>query len=211
MKHYKKIDKSYLNDCGYENKHSTNKYIVIHYTAGANDSAESVAKYFINLRKNHYPNNRYASAHFVVDEKNVFNCVDSKLTAWHCGGDKYKYSNGGSLFGKCTNYNSVGIEMCKQLNKLNYPTIENTIHLTKRIMKKYKIPVKNVIRHYDVTGKHCPAKMIDDTPNRKNNWDLFKKCVGLSEDYEIKIDSVGNCYKKAITGVKWIKIGQFKD
>ena len=214
MKHYKKIDKTFLNDCGYETKHNKNEYIVIHYTAGANDSAEAVAKYFVNLRKRNFwvgDRFRYASAHFVVDEKSIFQCVDSKLTAWHCGDNKYIYSKGGSLFGKCTNYNSVGIEMCKQLDKLNFATIENSIHLTKRLMKKYKINAKNVIRHYDVSGKHCPAKMIDDTIEYKNNWNIFKKCIALSDNFEIKIENDGTCLKREIGKTKWIKIGQFKN
>ncbi len=208
MKHYKKIDKSYLNDAGHELRHNKNEYIVIHYTAGANDTAEAVAKYFSTINKN---KTRYASAHFVVDNKSVFQCVDSKLTAWHCGGNKYIYSTGGALFGKCTNYNSVGIEMCKQLNTLDFNTIENAIHLTRRLMKKYKISAKNVIRHYDVTGKHCPAKMIDDTADYKNNWSLFKKCVALADTYEIKIDKDGTLFKRAVNSTKWVKMGQFKN
>ena len=43
--------------------------------------------------------------------------------------------------------------------------IENTIELTKELMKKYNIPIQNVIRHYDVTGKNCPAPFVE-YPNR---------------------------------------------
>ena len=30
-------------------------------------------------------------------------------------------------------------------------------------MKKYNIPIENVIRHFDITGKNCPAFYVDNT------------------------------------------------
>lgn len=211
MKKYKKIMKTYLNDCGYETKRKPIEYIVIHYTAGANDTAEAVNKYFVNLCKQGYPNGRYASAHYIVDEKSIFKAVQTRYSAWHCGDAKYKYSTGGKLYGKCNNYNSIGIEMCKQLDKINYDTLENTIYLTRRLMQKFKIDSAHIIRHYDVSGKHCPAKMIDDTDVYKNNWALFKKACGLSNEYKIKIDKNGNMFKSKTDITKWVKMGQFKN
>ena len=37
-------------------------------------------------------------------------------------------------------------------------------------MKKYKIKVKNVIRHYDVCGKNCPSAFVQNPLA----WDCFK-------------------------------------
>ena len=37
------------------------------------------------------------------------------------------------------------------------------------LMKQYNIPIENVIRHYDVTGKLCPEPYIDETV-----WGEFK-------------------------------------
>ena len=39
--------------------------------------------------------------------------------------------------------------------------VNNTIELTKELMKKYNIPIENVLRHYDVTGKNCPAPFVE--------------------------------------------------
>ena len=36
-------------------------------------------------------------------------------------------------------------------------TVAQVLELTKALMKKYGIPASNVIRHFDVTGKLCPA------------------------------------------------------
>ena len=81
--------------------------------------------------------------------------------AWHCGsmnGYKHKY---------CRNTNSIGIEMCSRIDSngkfyIKEETIANAIELTKFLMEKYDIPVENVIRHYDVTGKMCPRPFVED-------------------------------------------------
>ena len=36
-------------------------------------------------------------------------------------------------------------------------------------MKKYNVPIDNVIRHFDVNGKHCPAPMMNSKV-----WAAFK-------------------------------------
>ena len=48
--------------------------------------------------------------------------------------------------------------------------ISNTIELVKDLMAKYNIPASNVVRHYDVTRKNCPAPLVEN-PAR---WDDFK-------------------------------------
>ena len=70
------------------------KYIVIHYTGNCGDSAINNCKYFEKV-------NRNSSAHYFVDETNIYQCVEDSDVAWHCGVD---YSNGKAPFwNKCTN------------------------------------------------------------------------------------------------------------
>ena len=38
--------------------------------------------------------------------------MSDSLAAWSVGGNKYPGTKGGSVYGKCTNYNSINIEMC---------------------------------------------------------------------------------------------------
>ena len=54
------------------------KYIVIHYTGNSNDTAINNCKYF-------QTSGRGASAHFFVDETNIYQSVELKDKAWHCG------------------------------------------------------------------------------------------------------------------------------
>ena len=142
------------------------KYIVIHYTAGVTSkpgSAYNTAKYFGK-------DTTKASADYIVDDEYVcqFNMDIKNRYTWHCGGSKYK-TKGGSLYGVCTNANSIGIEICssnstKKVTNANdanwYYTdevIANTVELVQQLMKDYNIDADHVIRHYDVTGKPCPG------------------------------------------------------
>jgi N-acetylmuramoyl-L-alanine amidase CwlA len=150
------------------------KYIVIHYTANKGDTALNNVKYFAN-------NKVSASAHFFVDELSIYSSVPITYTAYHCGGS-LQGNAGHTFFGKCTNSNSIGIEMClwdKQGN-IRQGTIDNTIELTKHLMKEYGIPIENVIRHWDVTGKLCPQPMVG---NYNKMWNDFKSA--LQEDIDM--------------------------
>lgn len=140
-----------------------NEYIVIHYV-GAVSSAENNARYF----ENEY---RGASAHYFVDENEIYRVVKDSDSAWHCGGDAY--------YCGARNTNSIGIEMCcywdanGQLN-VSDSIVARTIELTKELMAKYNIKPDHVVRHYDVTRKCCPAPFV----NNPSRWDDFKSRIG---------------------------------
>ena len=160
------------------NNTSRIKYIVVHYTAGNGDSAYGNTNYF----KSTY---RGASAHYFVDEyATIYRCVKDEDISWHCGGG-LQGSKGHSFYKMCTNSNSIGIEMCsrKYSNGVYYikdQTIMNCILLVKYLMNKYNVPASNVIRHYDVTGKICPAPLVNDT----SLWTNFKS--NLYKEYDMK-------------------------
>jgi N-acetylmuramoyl-L-alanine amidase CwlA len=142
------------------------KYIVVHYV-GASGGAEENCRYF-------HTKYRDASAHYFVGHKGeIWQCVQDKDIAWHCG------RAGKVSDKKPNNQNSIGIEMCcykeKGTWKFYDATVESTILLVKDLMKKYNVPVENVIRHYDVTGKNCPRPYVLN--NTKHTWTEFKKAL----------------------------------
>lgn len=155
------------------------KYIVIHFTANDGDSDEANAKYFKSVRK--------ASAHYFVDGDSVTQSVYDNYAAYSVGGKKYpscSTTGGGKYYGKCTNSNSISIELCDCVkNGTIYPnqaTINNALDLTKKLMKKYNIPKENVIRHFDVVGKLCPGYWAGTaTKNAKWKTEFWNK---LSEE-----------------------------
>lgn len=148
------------------------KYIVWHFTANDGDTDESNAKYF--KRKN-----LKCSSHYFVDDDSVTISVPDTYVAWSVGGSRYsnyKLTGGASLYKVCTNTNSINIELCDTLKNGKYDvsekTLANAIALTRELMKKYNISINNVIRHFDVTGKSCPAYYVDNT-----QWNKVKTMI----------------------------------
>lgn len=97
--------------------------------------------------------------------------VDDGDTAWSVG-------TGGIYVQKhpdCRNENSISIELCCRYAAGQYAfskkTVRNAAQLTRMLMTKYDIPIGNVLRHYDVVSKHCPAPWVDD----ESQWLAFRK------------------------------------
>lgn len=161
------------------------EYIVIHYV-GAVSSALNNAKYFKTIY-------RGASAHYFVDEKDIYRVVEDKDIAWHCGAKTYNHA-------KCRNTNSIGIEMCCFNNNgkldVSEKVVERTAELVRELMAKYNIQLMNVLRHYDVTGKNCPAPFVSDI----NRWHEFKMKLGTIPNNTKK--SVEEVAQEVIDG-KW--------
>ena len=142
---------------------SSIKYIVIHYTANNGDTARGNGIYFGR-------ENVEASANYFVDQNNIVQSVLDEYAAWHCGGSLE--SSHHPLRGICTNKNSIGVELCSIIQNGKYQfreaTIKNAAELVRYLMKRYNIPVDNVVRHYDVTGKNCPAPFVENAIAWKN-------------------------------------------
>lgn len=147
------------------NRQEKIKYLVVHYTAGDGDTAKNNAKYFAQGEKG-------SSAHYFVDEKEVWQSVRDIDVAWHCGAKKYYHL-------ECRNENSIGIELCSYRDNNGYHIAEETqaraIELIIGLMKKYDIDIDHVLRHYDVTHKNCPAPFLDD-----GVWREFKQRLTLA-------------------------------
>ena len=150
-------------------------YIVVHYTANDGDTDAGNANYFAQP-------NRGASAHYFVDEDSITQTVHDEDAAWHCGGG-LQGNSGHTFYQKCTNRNSIGVEMCSDKVNGKYvittQTVERTAGLVRALMLKYSVPVERVIRHYDVTGKICPEPWVRET----QLWENFK--TRLKEDDEM--------------------------
>ena len=147
------------------------KYIVIHYTGNKNDTAKANANYFRS-------ENRGASAHYFVDKNTVYQVVEDDEQAWAVGRN-YGSNN---LFGKVTNANSISIEMCSTNGKIADETFDNTVKLTRLLMKKYGIQAANVIRHWDVCSKICPGWNGWGTGGKDASiWNKFKNEITKKE------------------------------
>lgn len=159
------------------------KYIVIHYTGNSNDTAKGNASYFATS------NTRQAGAHFFVDKSGViYKSINMNRIAWSVGG-KYSTSNGaGAYYGKCTNANSVSIELCDLTSgSPSWKQMVAVKRLVKHIQKKCP-NAKTIIRHWDVNGKTCPATMVG---RNNKEWEHFHNYI--TKGYQFK----GQVTKKA--------------
>lgn len=157
------------------------EYIVVHYP-GNTACAINQCKYYSRC-------DRVVSAHFVVDnDGKIYNPLPVIYGAYHVVSSK-----------KCANKNSISIDMCcRKIDETKKGAYDNDwFHeylclmsaraLVFYLMKKYDIPVYRVLRHYDVTKKHCPATMCGNDINRFTGvsgnelWECFKS--GLNLDY----------------------------
>lgn len=179
------------------------KKIVVHFTANNGDTDENNGKYFAN-------NIVYASAHLFVDDDSVTQSVPDNYVAFSVGGSKYANCNttgGGKKYGVATNYNTLNIELCDDVkNGKIYPsqkTIDNALELTRKLMKKYNISKENVIRHFDVTGKLCPAYWCGtDAKNKKwktEFWDRLDEKEVKEKQTSKKNSNSFKSYKVKIT------------
>ena len=155
---------------------SSIKFIVIHYTANNGDTARNNGEYF---------GREYVevSAHYFVDSNEIVQSVLDKYIAWHCGGSLE--SSHHPFRGICTNSNSIGVELCSIIQNGKYlfkpETVNLAAELTRYLMGRYNIPANRVIRHYDVTGKNCPAPFV----YREDQWNNFKRLLVKKEEKKV--------------------------
>ena len=147
------------------NSSRTVSYVIIHYTGNSSDKAVSNAKYYSGSGA------RQASAHFFVDDKEIYQSVELRDTAWHIG-SKTGYKTA------ARNANAIGIEMCCSGNYMvSAKTQENAAYLAAHLCKMIGITANTVdtylLRHYDCTGKSCPRQFV----NNPSEWVAFKNKV----------------------------------
>ena len=159
------------------------EFLVIHYTANNGDTVQNNLDYFAG-------NAVGASAHYFVDENGYGQSVKDQDTAWHCGASSYRHE-------ACRNANSIGMELCSRKDSRgNYYFMDQTVYnaaaLARQLMQTYGIDRSHVLRHYDVTGKRCPAPMVDNPTLWENFLNLLEdKTMTYAEAIEIVKEKAG--------------------
>ncbi len=149
------------------------KYLVIHYVGATGDAKNNAKYYGTQVVK------PKASAHYFVGHgpsSEIWSSVDERDTAFHVGANSYVHPD-------CRNENSIGVELCcHQDAKGNWyfdkATVDAAVELCRDIIARYGIDKDHVLRHYDVTGKNCPAPFVKDWAA----WNDFKNRLFEKED-----------------------------
>jgi N-acetylmuramoyl-L-alanine amidase len=125
--------------------------IVIHYVANPGSSAQANHDYFANPESN-------VTSHFVVGlDGEIIQCLpldeESAASNWR-------------------NNDTISIEVCHpdDSGKFNDATYESLVKLTKWLVELGNLnPKKDIIRHYDITGKNCPKYYVENP----DAWEQF--------------------------------------
>lgn len=152
------------------------RYIVIHYTGNNGDTAAGNASFFSRYGDG---NTRNAGAHFFVDQQGeVYQTIKLRYAAWSVGGFVTNANGAGSLYLKCTNTNSVSIELCDIAKKDPSPAMIKAVKKVIAYIREGCPNAKTICRHWDVSGKDCPARM---TGSDNKRWQSFLKAIGETE------------------------------
>lgn len=128
--------------------------IVVHFTATL-ASARNNATYFARNE------GQGASAHYFVDDitPEIYQSVAEGDTAWHAGN-------------WAMNCRAIGIEVVSAGEDFSATEVEKLGWLVRKLMARYGIGASGVIRHYDVTGKLCPAPYV-----AASKWAALKAAI----------------------------------
>jgi len=134
--------------------------VVIHYVGNPGTTAQANRNYFEGLSAG--TDGVYASAHFIVGlDGKVIQCVP--LTE-----ESYASNS--------RNGDTVAVEVCHpdETGQFSDTTYARTVELTAWLCREFRLnPVKDVIRHYDVTGKECPKYYVE----HPEAWEQFRTDV----------------------------------
>lgn len=124
--------------------------IVIHYVGNPGTTAQNNRDYFNKTDTD-------VCSHFVVGlDGEIIQCVplDEKSNA----------SNNRNL-------DTISIEVCHpdDSGKFKDATYQSLVRLTAWLCDNSNLKAKDVIRHYDITGKECPKYFVEDTAA----WNTF--------------------------------------
>lgn len=199
------IIKKYLTINSYSrpgNKLKCVKGIVIHWVGNAASTAEANRNYFEGLKSGQKMSNgryRYASSHYIVGlEGEIISCVPEDEIAYHASQ---------------VNEDHIGIEVCHPdwNGKFSPVTYQALITLIIDICNRYNLnPLRDVIRHYDVTGKDCPRYYVKNI----EAWEQLKQDANKKLVSTIKI-ILNNVEKEVetvnIDGFNFVKLRDLED
>lgn len=138
--------------------------IVMHWTANKDAGANAMANrnYFNNGSPDENGKPRPASAHFCVDSERVVQCLPTNEVGYHVG-DPRKNKECAPLNAilrqgfKTPNFTTVGVEMCVNRDGNLMLMKGRACLLAARLLFEHGLEIRQLVRHWDITGKVCPA------------------------------------------------------
>ncbi len=123
--------------------------IVVHYVANPGTTAKQNLNYFDSLKNQTGDKKISASSHFMIGlEGEILQGIPIYEVAYATSKEK--------------NVDTVSIECCHpdETGKFNEATYDSLVKLTAWLCRNLGLTEKDVIRHYDATGKDCPRYFV---------------------------------------------------
>ena len=155
---------------------STPKRICVHYTGDCGATAAQLAKYWQNVAAGVFKDKPWSwtSAQYIVGlNGEVVRCIPDNEIAYAAANQ---------------NADTIHIEVCykQKSGAFEEKSIAALGELVRSLMKKYAIPAGKVVRHYDLTGKLCPAYYVDEA-----HWNTLHELITSvqksSELYRVQV------------------------
>lgn len=167
------VTQAYLDQAFYPGYQITNPenvlWVVVHESGMARPGEDALClaqSQWRNVYETSTP--RDASWHYQVDEGIIYQSFPDTAGCWHAGG-----THPTSLHPHC-NSSSIGIEMCINADGNYDGSMHHDTKLVANLCYKYNLNVDNIKRHYDMSGKECPAYMI-----RTSRWNQFLEWTNI--------------------------------
>ncbi len=138
----------------------TPSFLTIHSTANSKSTAQNERDWLVNPG-----NDRKASWHIAVDEKEAIVAIPLDEVAYHAG---------------CAegNAQSFSIEICESGNRTK--VLQNAIEVTVYYLREYNWGTTKLRTHNLWTGKDCPQILLnsEQRKNQTETWEWFVAEVG---------------------------------
>ena len=134
--------------------------IVIHYTANPGTSAQDNRDYFEGLKDSHATK---ASSHFIIGlEGEIVQCIPC---------NEWAYASNER------NEDTISIECCipDESGEFSKQTYDSLVELVSWLCFRYGLTQKDLLRHYDITGKNCPKYYVQN----EDAWESFCEDVNI--------------------------------
>lgn len=130
--------------------------IILHWTGNLNPAADAMANrnWFETFR------GYKVSAHYIVDDRRVVLCIPESEIAFGSGTALQPAAV--NLFSQTPNYHAIHIEWCVNAGSNGGETYKNALALVGDILARHGWGIERLVRHFDVTGKLCPAFFVRD-------------------------------------------------
>lgn len=160
------------------------KGVVIHWTAstGRGANATAIRNYFNRTR------DRYASAHYNVDDVSIIECIPDDELAYHVGAKWHRFTDLAKnviMEGKervnnrqnTPNNYLIGIELCVNADADLKITRRKGAELAYHLLEKHNLNTSHLYTHYDITGKECPRQIIQCPSPKYDNGEDWEKFI----------------------------------